>query len=140
MSSNKPPKKKVVTTSQKKVVSTKQKPSPAAKSTRSSKAKSGSQRRTTSASRRTVERKEPLIFGPQNYYLLLGAAGLMALGTILMSGGAMPDPDTWLPDRIYSPRRLVIAPIVMLAGLGLAILAIFKQPKSADSSTTEAEQ
>ena len=56
-----------------------------------------------------------------------GGVLLIALGLILMSGGAMPSPDVWDESIIYSTRRTILAPIVMLAGLGLEIYAIFKR-------------
>ena len=54
-------------------------------------------------------------------------AGLIALGLVLMSGGHMPSPDVWEPERIYGFRRTVLAPLVILAGLGVEIYAIFKK-------------
>jgi hypothetical protein len=39
----------------------------------------------------------------------------------------MPSPDEWEPERIYSFRRTVLAPIVILAGLAVEIYAIFKK-------------
>jgi len=39
----------------------------------------------------------------------------------------MPSPDVWEPQRIYSFRRTVLAPIFILAGLGTEIYAIFKR-------------
>jgi hypothetical protein len=71
--------------------------------------------------------KKDLIFN-RNNYILLGAAGLaMTLGIILMSGGSMPDLNTWDENVIYGSRRMVIAPIFMLAGVVLGIVAIFRK-------------
>ncbi len=67
------------------------------------------------------------IFGRINYiYMLIGAACL-AIGLALMSGGAMPDPDTWDDSLIYSFRRITLAPMIMIVGLILLIIAIFKR-------------
>ncbi|MBK8633788.1 MAG: DUF3098 domain-containing protein [Saprospiraceae bacterium] len=55
----------------------------------------------------------------------LAGVGLMALGFALMAGGHMPSPDVWDPDLIYSFRRTVLAPICILSGLGLQVVAIF---------------
>lgn len=71
---------------------------------------------------------EELLFGRENYILMLSGLGLIILGFILMSGGAMPDPDTWDDNIIYSFRRTVLAPFVVLAGLAVEIYAIFKRP------------
>jgi hypothetical protein len=76
---------------------------------------------------RTPRVKKDLIFN-RNNYILLGAAGLaMTLGIILMSGGSMPDLNTWDENVIYGSRRMVIAPIFMLAGVVLGIVAIFRK-------------
>lgn len=67
-----------------------------------------------------------LSFGKKNYTLMLIGVGLIALGFLLMSGGHMPSPDVWDESLIYSTRRTLIAPIVILAGLVVEIYAIFK--------------
>ena len=71
--------------------------------------------------------KEPLIFGKQNYIWMGIGFGLIALGMFLMSGGAMPSPDVWDEGIIYSFRRTVLAPFLMLAGLVVEVYAIFKK-------------
>ncbi|MEM0993582.1 MAG: DUF3098 domain-containing protein [Bacteroidota bacterium] len=116
-------KKKVVTTN-------KQSKQPAAKKTVSTKRSSTKRANTTEAAsvrakRRSVE-KEPLLFGRKNYLMMLLGAGIVVLGMFLMSGGGMPDPDTWDEDIIYSTRRTILAPIVILSGLVIEIFAIFK--------------
>ncbi|NJK84420.1 MAG: DUF3098 domain-containing protein [Saprospiraceae bacterium] len=71
--------------------------------------------------------KETLLFRTSNYAWMLLGAGLVALGMLLMSGGAMPDPNTWDPNIIYSTRRTVLAPIAILLGLAVEVYAIFKR-------------
>ncbi len=71
--------------------------------------------------------KEALLFEKSHYAWMLLGAGLIALGMLLMSGGAMPDPNTWDPNIIYSTRRTVLAPIVILTGLAVEVYAIFKR-------------
>jgi len=56
--------------------------------------------------------------------MLIGLA-LIGLGMLLMSGGSMPSSDVWDENIIYSTRRTLIAPLVILIGLGLQIYAIF---------------
>lgn len=67
-----------------------------------------------------------LSFGKQNYTIMLVGIGLIIIGFLLMSGGHMPSPDVWDEGLIYSTRRTLIAPIVILAGLIVEIYAIFK--------------
>lgn len=84
----------------------------------------------TTTNRRTNVRNVqtfPLLFTRQNYlYIGIGCA-LIAFGLILMLGGGMKDPNVWDESVIYSARRTVLAPIVILAGLGMQIYAIFKK-------------
>ncbi|TXB62810.1 DUF3098 domain-containing protein [Phaeodactylibacter luteus] len=68
-----------------------------------------------------------LELGKQNYILIAAGLGLVFLGLILMAGGEMPSSDVWDDSVIYSFRRTVLAPVVMLAGLALEVYAIFKK-------------
>ncbi|NRA51770.1 MAG: DUF3098 domain-containing protein [Phaeodactylibacter sp.] len=83
------------------------------------------------SSRRSVREAEPqhveLAFSKQNYILIAGGLGMVLLGLLLMAGGDMPSPDVWEDDIIYSTRRTVLAPIVILIGLGMEVWAIFKK-------------
>ncbi len=68
---------------------------------------------------------EGFLFGRKNFTIMLIGLALIGLGMLLMSGGSMPSPDVWDEDIIYSTRRTLIAPIVILIGLGLQVYAIF---------------
>ena len=70
---------------------------------------------------------EEFVFGKQNYILMAAGAGIILLGLLLMTGGSMPDEDTWDPNIIYSFRITVLAPLLMLIGFGVEIYAIFKK-------------
>ncbi len=69
----------------------------------------------------------PLLFSRENYVLMAIGCGMIALGLILMLGGDMEDPNVWDENVIYSFRRTVLAPVVILAGLAMEIYAIFKR-------------
>lgn len=102
--------------SEKKVVVTSQKASPT-----ESRLKSNAPASASSAS------KENLIFSNANF-LWMGIGFILVLGGILlMTGGDMPDPNTWDENIIYSTRRTVLAPIVIVAGLVVEVYAIFKK-------------
>ena len=58
------------------------------------------------------------VFGKQNYQILIASIVIVIIGFALMSG----DTD------IYSFRKIVLAPIVVLAGFGLGFYAILKKP------------
>lgn len=47
-----------------------------------------------------------------------------------MSGGATSDPAVFPKEEIYSFRRITLAPIVIMIGFGIEIVAILKRPKS----------
>ena len=49
----------------------------------------------------------------------------------LMAGGASKDPAVFDRSQVYSTMRITIAPLVILAGLAIEIIAIFKKPKTA---------
>jgi len=57
-------------------------------------------------------------------YILMGIGILfLALGFILLSGGGSDNPEVFNP-AIFDTRRLVVAPILMLIGLIVEIIAI----------------
>ncbi|MFN9379025.1 MAG: DUF3098 domain-containing protein [Bacteroidota bacterium] len=64
----------------------------------------------------------------KNNFIWMGSGILLvAIGLVLMSGGKMPSPDVWDETIIYSPVRMVIAPIFILAGLIIEVFAIFRK-------------
>ncbi len=95
------------------------------------KREAGSRKVSPTTSRRTASSTaaapQELIFGRKNYILMAIGAGLIFLGLALMTGGQMPDPNTWDPDIIYSKRITVLAPMTILAGLIVEIVAIFRR-------------
>ncbi len=70
---------------------------------------------------------EPMLFGQKNYLILLGGFLLIIVGMLLMMGGHMPSRDVWDDNIIYSFRRTVLAPIIILAGLVVGGYSIFKK-------------
>lgn len=98
--------------------------------------------RTAPAASRTKATSAPastaLIFGKPNYMIMLVGLALIALGLVLMSGGAMPDPNTWDESLIYSRRRTVIGPLVIIIGLVVEIVAIFKNAGREASADVDA--
>ena len=61
-------------------------------------------------------------------YILAGLA-LMILGYVLMSGGGTDNPDVFTGEKMFSFTRIVIAPVLILAGFVVEIFAIMYQPK-----------
>jgi len=70
------------------------------------------------------------MFSKENYKWMLIGLVVMAIGMFLMSGGVSnKDPKIFNADAVYSARRITIAPLLILIGLGIEIYAIFKRPK-----------
>lgn len=77
----------------------------------------------TQTSKQTQERAE-FVFKPTQYKLLITGLCIIALGYILMSGGASDDPNVFNED-VFSFRRIRLAPTIVLAGFGVIIYATF---------------
>lgn len=71
-----------------------------------------------------------VLFEKANFQWMLIGVVVMALGFILMAGGKSPDPNVFDKTKVYSTTRITIAPIIILAGLVIEIIAIFRQPKN----------
>ena len=82
-------------------------------------------------SKKTSRQYQPL-FGKENYRWMLIGIVVMALGLFLMAGGKSRDPNVFDPKQVYSFTRITVAPILILLGLALEIVAIFKKSKSID--------
>jgi Protein of unknown function (DUF3098) len=72
--------------------------------------------------------KADFAFGRINYILMISGIGLILLGFILMAGGGTKDPNVFSED-IFSPVRITVAPLLVLAGFVLEIYAIVKKSK-----------
>lgn len=65
----------------------------------------------------------------ENYKLLAIGFIIIVIGFLLMLGGKSEDPNVF-SDKIFSFRRITLAPIVVLAGFVFEIWAIMKKPGS----------
>ena len=71
--------------------------------------------------------QQPL-FRKANYILIGVGLVFLALGFILLAGGGSNDPNFFSP-AIFNKQRLVIAPVLLLIGLIVEIVAIMYRPK-----------
>ena len=78
--------------------------------------------------KKTVVNNTPM-FGKENYIWMLGGLVVLALGFLLMAGGKSSDPNVFDPKEVYSTTRITIAPILIIAGFIIEIVAIMKKPK-----------
>ncbi len=70
------------------------------------------------------------LFEKSNYKLMLLGIGVLVIGFLLMAGGKSNDPNIFNPNEVYSFRRITIAPIFIVIGLVIEIVAIFRNPKT----------
>jgi hypothetical protein len=82
---------------------------------------------TSSSSASMVNSDGEMLYQKRHFMTILLGIGLMTVGYIAMSGGSMPDSNTWDESLIYGWRRTVLAPILILAGLGVEVYAVFKK-------------
>lgn len=69
------------------------------------------------------------LFGKENYKWMLIGLAILALGFFLMAGGKSSNPNVFNDNEVYSPVRITIAPILIIAGLIVEIFAIMKKSK-----------
>ena len=69
-----------------------------------------------------------LPFGTVNYILMGAGILLLTLGYILLSGGGSDDPNVFNP-AMFDSRRLVWAPILIVLGFIVEIVAIMYKSK-----------
>lgn len=72
--------------------------------------------------------KPEFLFGATNYKILIAGLLVIALGFILMSGGANENPNVF-NEEVYSFRRIRLAPTVVLIGFGITIYSILVKSK-----------
>jgi hypothetical protein len=66
----------------------------------------------------TPQQAVTFMFGKQNYMLMLIGIAVIILGFILMSGS----------DEIFNSTKLTVAPIVVMIGFVIEIIAIMYKP------------
>lgn len=75
------------------------------------------------------EKKDYIPFHKENYLFLIIGVVLVVVGFLLMSGGGNETPEVY-SDEVFSTRRLTVAPLVVLSGLAVVMVGIFRKTKS----------
>jgi hypothetical protein len=70
-----------------------------------------------------------LPFGKMNYLFVIIGLVLIAVGFILMIGGGSNNPDVF-NEEMFNFKRITLAPILVLAGFVVEIVAIFWKGKN----------
>jgi len=69
------------------------------------------------------------LFEKHNLVLMIAGAVVIAIGMFLMGGGKSTDPNVFNEKEVYSFMRITVAPILIVLGLVIEIIAIFRKPK-----------
>ena len=96
----------------------------------------------TSGQEETVDLNEfrktaPISFSKANYKLLFLGLGINVIGYILMIGGAATELDQFDADALFSPVRITLSPLLIVAGFVVMAYAIMKKPKAAPEAEAE---
>ena len=70
------------------------------------------------------------LFGKTNLVLMVAGAIIIILGMIVMSGGRSSDPKVFDYNQGYSKMRITVAPILIIIGILIEVVAIFLQPRT----------
>ena len=65
-------------------------------------------------------------FGKKNYILMAAGTLLTIIGYFLVSGGGSDDPAVF-SEELFNAQRMYVAPILILAGLGVVGWGILKK-------------
>ena len=71
-----------------------------------------------------------ILFTKENYILMIAGLVFLALGFFLMAGGKSQDPKVFNTNEVYSTTKITVAPILIILGFVIEIVAIMKKPKS----------
>lgn len=66
-----------------------------------------------------------------NYKFIWIGIAVIVFGFILMAGGKSDDPQVF-NEAMFSVRRIVIAPVIVLAGFMFEFYAIMRKPQNED--------
>lgn len=78
-----------------------------------------------------IPEKITFAFGKENYKMMIIGVVIVAIGMLLMVGGASDDPNK-MSEEIFDFRRLTLAPIVIIGGYVVVLLSIIKKSKEAN--------
>lgn len=79
-------------------------------------------------------------FGKENYRILLIGLAINVIGFMLMIGGGSDDPSKFDAKELFSPVRLTLSPILVVAGYIVMIYAIMKKPKSSNTNSNKSAE
>mgnify|MGYP001247219976 FL=1 len=79
------------------------------------------------AKKEAEKNKQNFAIPPENYKLIAIGFAIIIIGFLLMLGGKSESPEQF-SEKIFSFRRVTLAPIVVVAGFVFEIWAIMRKP------------
>ncbi|WP_430411511.1 DUF3098 domain-containing protein [Kordia sp.] len=73
--------------------------------------------------------QKEFVFGKKNYLFMFIGLAVIALGFILMAGGASDDPNVF-NEAVFNAQRIHIAPMLVIAGFAIEVYAILLNPNA----------
>ena len=70
------------------------------------------------------------LFGKENYIWMIAGLIILSIGFYMMAGGKSDNPNEFNASEIYSTGRITIAPILIVLGFIIEVIAIMKKSKS----------
>jgi hypothetical protein len=77
------------------------------------------------------DKKVEFALGRENYILLIIGFAIIIFGFLLMIGGKADNPNEF-NEKVFSFRRITLAPIIVLFGFIFEIYAIMKKPSETE--------
>lgn len=85
-------------------------------------------KKTKATNKTTEDVKTNFVFGTFNYITMGVGIVFLLIGYILLSGGGSKDPNVF-NEAMFDNQRLVAAPIMIVLGFVIEIVAIMVSPK-----------
>ncbi len=80
-------------------------------------------------SKSNSNQKHEFLFGKENFIILGAGALMIVLGFVLMAGGGSDDPNVFNPE-IFSARRIIISPLLIIGGFVVNIYGVMRKRKA----------
>lgn len=74
-----------------------------------------------------MNENKKFVFGKDNYIFIISGVIVTLIGFILMIGGGSDDPNVFNEKELFSPIRITISPLMVIAGYGIVIYGIMKK-------------
>jgi hypothetical protein len=91
--------------------------------------------KTVKSTAKPTKKSFDFAFEKENYILMIVGLVTLAIGYLLMVGGGSEDPEVFNYD-IFSFRRVVLSPIVLVAGMLIEVVAIMRRPRAKKTEET----